>query len=137
MKINILTPFILAYFATTGLADDEKKYDDDKNWSNEVTVQLANDQSGANANVKVPADGEKRSIGSLWGWTAVAKDGVVFATSAQLVKFEQDTACEIFDDYYLDAKLNARQTWVSLKGGAVVKLKDAFIACYDHDDHWY
>ena len=125
MKLSGLTPFVLAYLATAGLAEPEKRN------ANEVTVQLANDQSGANANVDVPADGKKRSIDTLWAHTAVAKNGVVYATSAQLTKFQQDSVCEITGDDHLDVKLNARQTWVSLKGGAVVNLKNAFIVCDD------
>ncbi|EAW17128.1 uncharacterized protein NFIA_004870 [Aspergillus fischeri NRRL 181] len=39
-----------------------------------VTVQLTNDQSGANANVAVRADGVKHTIASLWGKTAVARN---------------------------------------------------------------
>jgi hypothetical protein len=124
MKLT-LTPFILAYLATTGLAEPEKRN------AKQVTVQLANDQSGANANVGVPADGKKRSIGSLWGRTAVARNGAVYATSAQLTQFQQDSACEILGEHHLDAKLNARQTWVSLRGGSVVNLKDAWIVCDD------
>jgi hypothetical protein len=125
MKLT-LTPFLLAYLATAGLAETEKRN------ANQVTVQLANDQSGTNANVKVPADGRKRSIESLWGRTAVARKGAVYATSAQLTQFQQDSACEITGDHYLDAKLNSRQTWVSLKGGSVVNLKDAWIVCDDY-----
>lgn len=125
MKFNVLTPFVLACLATATVAEPEKYHHD------EVTVQLANDQSGANANVNVPADGEKRSIDHLWGKTAVARKGAVYATSAQLTKFEQDTVCKIFGEHYLDAKLNARQTWVSLKGGAVVNLEHAYIVCHE------
>lgn len=125
MKLT-LTPFVVAYLATAGLAEPEKRN------ANEVTVQLANDQSGANANVRVPEDGKKRSIDSLWGRTAVAINGVVYATSAQLTQFQQDSACEISGEDRLDAKLNARQTWVSLRGGSVVNLKDAWIVCDDN-----
>ncbi|CAI7669327.1 unnamed protein product [Penicillium bialowiezense] len=121
MKFDILTPFLLACLTTATLAEPDKRHVD------EVTVQLANDQSGANANVNVPADGKKRAIDSLWGHTAVARKGVVYASSAQLTKFQQDTACEITGEHHLDAKLNSRQTWVSLQGGKVVNLKDAFI----------
>ena len=125
MKFDLLTSFFLACLTTAALAEPSNQHVD------EVTVQLANDQSGANANVDVPADGKKRSIDSLWGHTAVARKGVVYATSAQLTKFEEDTVCKIFGKHDLYAKLNSRQTWVSLKGGAVVTLKDAYIVCDD------
>ncbi|KAJ5335295.1 hypothetical protein N7452_007698 [Penicillium brevicompactum] len=124
MKFDLLTSFFLACLTTAALAEPSSYHVD------EVTVQLANDQSGANANVDVPADGKKRSIDSLWGHTAVARKGVVYASSAQLTKFQEDTHCKIFGEH-LDAKLNSRQTWVSLKGGAVVALKDAYIVCDD------
>jgi hypothetical protein len=120
-----LTPLILAYLATASLAEPERKN------TYEVTVQLANDQSGANANVNVPTDGKERHIEALWGKTAVARNGAVYASSAQLTKFQQDSVCEIYG-YRLDAKLNSRQTWVSLKGGSVVNLKDAYIKCDDY-----
>lgn len=126
MKFNGLTPFLLAYLATTGLAEPEKRH------ASEVTVQLANDQSGANANVHVPVDGKKRPIAALWEKTPLARKGAVYATSAQLTKFQQDSVCVIFGDYHLEAKLTAKQTWVSLKGGSVVNLEDAFIVCDDY-----
>lgn len=119
MKIPGLAVFVLSYLSTTALAD-----------TNKVTIQLANDQSGANANVAVPTDGHKRSIKSLWGHTAVAKGGNVYASSAQLVAFQQDTVCEIFGDN-LHAELNARQTWVSLAGGKVINLDHAYVVCDD------
>lgn len=125
MKFNGLTPFIIAYLATTGVAESEKGH------ASEVTVQLANDQSGANANVHVPADGKKRPIAALWGKTPLARKGAVYATSAQLTKFQQDSVCEIFD-HHLEAKLTAKQTWVSLKDGSVVNLEDAYIVCDDY-----
>lgn len=96
-----------------------------------VTVQLANDQSGANADVKVPTDGWHYPIQALWGHTAVAVQGVVSASSAQLTQFHQDTVCEIVQEQpSVDATLNSRQTWVSLANGKVVELKYGFISCH-------
>lgn len=94
-----------------------------------ATVQLANDQSGANANVVIPVDGVKRPVQELWGNTAVAKHGLVFASSAQLTTFQQTTACTITEEkHHLDATLNAEETWVSL-GRPVVDLCSAYIVC--------
>ncbi|KAG2005303.1 hypothetical protein GB937_008846 [Aspergillus fischeri] len=95
-----------------------------------VTVQLANDQSGANANVAVRADGVKHTIASLWGKTAVARNGVVYASSTQLTAFQQNTACRIFRPG-IDVTLNARHTWSWLDGGRVVNLDGASLVCKD------
>ncbi|KAJ5296011.1 hypothetical protein PENANT_c001G04635 [Penicillium antarcticum] len=122
MKVPGLAVFVLSYLSTAALANPHHV--------DSVTIQLANDQSGANANVDIPTDGQKRSVESLWGHTSVAKDGVVYASSAQLVAFQQDTVCVIFGDGD-HAQLNARQTWVSLKDGKVVKLDHAYVVCED------
>ncbi|KAF7591412.1 hypothetical protein BBP40_001573 [Aspergillus hancockii] len=95
-----------------------------------VTVQLANDQSGANAGRTIPADGVKHSIVDLYGKTSVGDNGVVRATSAQLVKFQENTVCKISQKQpAVDVTLNSRQTWKSLQGGATVKLQDATLEC--------
>ncbi|KAE8362646.1 hypothetical protein BDV27DRAFT_159530 [Aspergillus caelatus] len=85
-----------------------------------VSVQLSNDQSGANANVDVPTDGNRRSVQALWGHTSVSTNGVVTATSAQLTRFQQSTHCEITQQPNVDAKLDAQRTWVSLDQGKLV-----------------
>jgi hypothetical protein len=95
-----------------------------------VTVQLANDQSGANANVNIRADGAKHRVESLWGHTSVARNGVVYASSTQLTAFQQDTVCKIFGGG-VDVTLTAIHTWSWLEGGKVVNLKDAYIVCKD------
>ncbi|RHZ62640.1 hypothetical protein CDV55_107232 [Aspergillus turcosus] len=95
-----------------------------------VRVQLANDQSGANANVVVRADGVKHSVKSLWGNTAVARNGVVYASSTQLTAFQQDTVCRIFGSG-VDVTLTAIHTWSWLEGGKVVNLNEAFLVCKD------
>lgn len=96
-----------------------------------VTVQLANDKSGANANVKVPADGSKIPVQALWGKTPVSENEIVSASSAQLIKFEQSTECEIVQrSPPVDASLDAKQTWTWLAGGEVVELGRAFISCH-------
>ncbi|KAJ5101687.1 hypothetical protein NUU61_003909 [Penicillium alfredii] len=125
MKLTGAAILLLSCLSTATLADDHKHKPDT------ATIQLANDQSGANANVAVPENGKKYSIESLWGKTAVAKKGRVFATSAQLVAFQQHTHCTIFDHDHLHAELDARKTWVSLKDGKVVNLDHAFVVCDD------
>lgn len=119
MKFAEVSAVLLACLSTGALAKD-------------ATVQLANDQSGANANVAIPTDGNPRSVAHLWGKTPVSKDGVVYASSAQLVAFQQDTSCVIFNrENKHHAELDAKHTWVSLTGGAVVDLSDAFLVCKD------
>ncbi|CAI7628750.1 unnamed protein product [Penicillium discolor] len=104
MKFAEVSAVLLACLSTGALAKD-------------ATVQLANEQSGANANVAIPTD--------------VSKDGVVYASSAQLVAFEQDTSCVIFQRDHYHAELDAQKTWVSLSGGEVVDLNQAFVVCED------
>ncbi|KAJ5895446.1 hypothetical protein N7495_007137 [Penicillium taxi] len=91
-----------------------------------TTVQLANDQSGANANVAVPADGSKSSVKALWGSSSVASGGVVLASSAQLVAFGKDTVCT-FTQNSKTLLLNAQTTWGSF--GSVTDLSGAEISC--------
>jgi hypothetical protein len=122
MKVSGLAVFVLSYLSTATLANPHS--------ANKATIQLANDQSGANANVAIPTDGKKRSIESLWAHTSVVKDGDVHASSAQLVAFQQDTVCVISGDH-LHAELNSRQTWVSLSGGKVIDLDHAYVVCND------
>lgn len=97
-------------------------------WRPTATVQLANDKSGANANVDIPLDGVKRPVQELWGNTAVAQDGLVFASSAQLIEFSQTTVCTITQEHGFGATLDAEQTWDSV-GGQSVDLCSSFIAC--------
>lgn len=125
MKLTGTTALILACLSTATLADSNNGKPPT------ATIQLANDQSGANANIAVPEDGRKHSIKSLWGKTAVAKNGVVRATSAQLVAFQQDTECKISGDENLHIKLDARKTWAQLKDGKIVDLDRAYVVCDD------
>lgn len=126
MKLTGTTALLLAYLSAATLADSSK---DGKPAT--ATIQLANDHSGANANVAVPENGQKYSIKSLWERTAVAKNGVVSASSAQLVAFQQDTVCKIFGGDHIHVELDARKTWAQLKGGKVVDLDHAFVVCDD------
>ncbi|KAF3400181.1 hypothetical protein F1880_008112 [Penicillium rolfsii] len=94
-----------------------------------ATVQLSNDQSGSMANVIIPIDGVKRPVQELWGNTAVAHNGLVFASSAQLTSFEQTTVCTITEEnHHLSASLDAEVTWTTL-GGPIVDLCSAYIVC--------
>ena len=97
-------------------------------WATTATIQLANDQSGRNANVSVPIDGVYRPVQELWGNTAVAQNGLVFASSAQLTAFDKTTVCRIIQEPFIDVNLDAQRTWASATGG-VVDLCAAYIVC--------
>ncbi|KAB8069533.1 hypothetical protein BDV29DRAFT_161363 [Aspergillus leporis] len=126
MKISTTATLVLAFLASSIAADPDSSAPKP---GNTVTVQLANDQSGAWGNADVPADGAKHSIESLYAKTNIAKDGTVSATSTQLVKFQQNTVCKISKKPGVDVTLNSRETWKSLKGGAVVKLQGGTVEC--------
>ena len=93
-----------------------------------ATIQLSNEQSGAYADVTIPVDGVKRPVQELWGQTAVASDGFVFASSAQLTAFEQTTVCTFIEEPRLSATLDAEKTWTFL-GEPVVDLCAAYVVC--------
>lgn len=98
-----------------------------------ATVQLANDQSGTYADVIIPVDGVKRPVQELWGNTAVAHNGLIFASSAQLIASPQTTVCTITEERnYLSASLDAETTWASFGspfGSPIVDLCSAYIVC--------
>ncbi|KAJ5908342.1 hypothetical protein N7495_001024 [Penicillium taxi] len=79
-----------------------------------ATVQLVNRDSGASVNVVIPMDGVEYDVQTLWKNTAVdnAPDGTVFASSAQLVAFKQNTICAFTELSNVKGKsLNAQNTW--------------------------
>ncbi|KAI9035213.1 uncharacterized protein KD926_004277 [Aspergillus affinis] len=82
----------------------------------QVTVSLANDQSGANAGVQFAADGADRSIFALYGGTAVGAGGIVLASSAQLTAFPQTINCVIKNNGVTIATLTAQKTFADLDG---------------------
>jgi hypothetical protein len=125
MQLINASALACALLSASGLA-----YPNAGGWKTTATIQLANDQSGANANVAVPVDGVKRSVEELWGHTAVAQHGLVFASSAQLTAFDQTTVCTITEEPHLSVTLDAEKTWVSLGGhGHPVDLCSAFVVC--------
>lgn len=95
-----------------------------------VTIQLANDHSGANADKCIPADGKKYPISAFWGNTGLSQNGGIFATNGQLIAYPQNAACTI-ECPHGNLGLNARTTWVSLAKGQVVNLHDGFVSCQD------
>ncbi|KAJ5888725.1 hypothetical protein N7495_008766 [Penicillium taxi] len=96
-------------------------------WATTATVQLSNDKTGASVDVVVPVDGQKYAVQELWGNTAVASEGIVSASSTQLVTFEQTTVCTLTEEPLLQVTLDAKTTWASL--GPVVDLCAAYVSC--------
>jgi hypothetical protein len=99
----------------------------------EVTVQLSNDLSGANAEVSIYADGTDEAIQNLFGSTVIAKGGKVLATSAQLVKFSNEVFCIIKKDERPIGVFNFRTTFAELdhKNGTAIpiNLQGAVLNC--------
>lgn len=93
-----------------------------------VTVQLANDQSGANADKKIPENGKSYLVRNIWGNSVLAQSGGIFATSAQLTAFQQNSVCTIKGPQ-VNVELDSRKTWTFLAGGKIVNLWDAFVSC--------
>jgi hypothetical protein len=119
MQFTNLAALTLGLFASSGLAAPS--------WVKPAHIQLANEQSGANANVAVPVDGVKRPVQELWGHTAVAHEGLVFASSAMLISSPRTTVCTFTEEPHLDAHLDAEKTYTSF--GGVKDLCAAYVVC--------
>ncbi|KAH7381529.1 hypothetical protein BKA66DRAFT_549819 [Pyrenochaeta sp. MPI-SDFR-AT-0127] len=61
----------------------------------QITIRIFNDQTGANAEATVPADGLPRNIPDLFRGTAIDSRGDIIGTSAQLTKFSDSTKCTL------------------------------------------
>jgi hypothetical protein len=96
-----------------------------------ITIQLANDPSGLNADRCIPADGKKYPISSFWGNTALSRNGGIYATNGQLIAFPQDGACTI-ECAHGTLDFNARTTWLSLAHGQSVNLQGATVSCREN-----
>lgn len=126
MQFTNAVSLALTLFSASGLAAPTPQ----SAWGTTATIQLANDQSGAYADVAVPVDAVKRPVQELFGQTSIAEDGLVFASSAQLVDFEQTVVCTITDDWpYLSTTLEAEGLYASLGDGRAVDLCAAQIMC--------
>ncbi|OQE35163.1 hypothetical protein PENCOP_c014G00983 [Penicillium coprophilum] len=101
--------------------------------SNQVTVALSNDQSGAYAGVTFPADDTDRSIFALFGGTSVGAGGTVKATAAQLTSFAQSINCIITNNGATIGTLTAQKTYLDLDGSShaaiPINLNHARIHC--------
>ncbi|KAJ5191291.1 uncharacterized protein N7498_010276 [Penicillium cinerascens] len=98
-----------------------------------VTIQLANDHSGVNADRCVPADGKKYPVSAFWSNSALSQNGGIFATNGQLIAYPQNAACNI-ECPHGTLGFNSRTTWLSLANGQQVDMRDAFVTC--HENWW-
>jgi hypothetical protein len=94
-----------------------------------VTVQAANDFTGANADVVVPVNAQPQLVGTLFAGTAVDVNGAIIASSAQLVANFQNVACYIATPA-AHVELNDRRTFVS-DGGHPIDVSAATITCFN------
>jgi hypothetical protein len=79
-----------------------------------VTVQLANDFTGANADVPIIANGSPNAIATLFAGTSIDNDGQILATSAQLTQFVTGTSCVIEAGATVIGTLNTDQMFADL-----------------------
>lgn len=62
----------------------------------QITLRISNDQTGANAETTIPADGTPYNLPSLFTGSAIdSGNGNIFGTSAQLTKFQDTTKCQL------------------------------------------
>ncbi|GES65233.1 hypothetical protein ANOM_009327 [Aspergillus terreus] len=92
----------------------------DARQTQQVTVALSNDRSGAYASVSISPDGTDKSISALFGGTSVGATGSVLASSAQLASFPPTIKCVIVNGGATIATLTAQKTYVDLDGNPAV-----------------
>lgn len=101
--------------------------------SNQVTVALSNDQSGAYAGVTFQADDADKSVFSLFSGTSIGEGGTVKATAAQLTNFAPSINCVITNNGATIGTLTAQQTYLDLDGSShaaiPINLNNAQIHC--------
>ena len=99
-----------------------------------VTLQLANDLSGANNNQVILADGTTHAIADLFAGTSVDVNGQIYVSSAQLTAFPTHVQCAIFKAQSLVTVLTQDKTFADLDGNpnalTLVELDNAWVSCY-------
>jgi hypothetical protein len=83
-----------------------------------ATISFSNDRSGRNAPILAPLDGTPIHIGQALANSAIAKgpNGVVEASSVQLVALPQRAHCTIYNYGAIIATLTPDKTYVDLDG---------------------
>ena len=101
--------------------------------SNQVSVALSNDQSGAYASVTFQADDTDKSVFSLFSGTSVGADGTVKATAAQLTNFPQSINCVLKNNDATIGTFTAQSPYLDLDGSPhtaiPINLDNAQIRC--------
>ncbi|KAE8382497.1 hypothetical protein BDV26DRAFT_253653 [Aspergillus bertholletiae] len=128
MKVTNAVSLLFTLLTTSASATPPFFHD----WTESVTIQLSNDWSGANAKASVATDGKLNQIKDLFSDTDLEKDGKIFATSVQLIKFHKDTVCRVVQhDPHVQVSLDDQTTWSFLDRGAWVDVHRGVVICYD------
>jgi hypothetical protein len=102
-----------------------------------VTLQLANDLSGANTNKVIVANGQRYDIANLFANTAVDVNGQILVNSAQLVASPPHVDCEIANDRLI-AYFTQDKTFADLDGNdeaaTPIPLNGAYVSCYAYSN---
>jgi len=82
-----------------------------------ITIQFANDMSGANADATLVANGTPNSVAHLFAGSSIDNGGEIIATSSQLVNFIQGLSC-VVTGYQgtVIASLSTDKTFADLDG---------------------
>ncbi|KAL6904751.1 hypothetical protein GGI43DRAFT_432147 [Trichoderma evansii] len=67
-----------------------------------VTVQLSNDDSGANGNAAIPTNGVPVDIGQAFGGSDLFKDGTLLVTSLFFQSNFQNADCKVFKNGFTE-----------------------------------
>jgi hypothetical protein len=97
----------------------------------QITVSLANDQTGTSAQATILADGTVFRIPELFANTNIDNANMVVASSAQLTSFVEGVFCVFWEGDRAIA-INNEQTFIFFDGdrpGALVDLKNVTFQC--------
>lgn len=84
--------------------------------TNQVTLAISNDQSGARGAATVPADGVARRVTDLFRGTAIDKAGTIVGSSAQLTQFKDNTKCKLVNGGWVIELDGRSKNFVDLDG---------------------
>jgi opacity protein-like surface antigen len=91
-----------------------------------VTIQLTNDQSGANSNAAVPLDGASHPIAALYAGSSIANGGFK-VTSALLNQFPQKFSCTVKNNNGVAVgTLNSQHTYLDLDGNPSASIPTSY-----------
>jgi hypothetical protein len=95
-----------------------------------ITFSLTNDYTGHNAQATILADGTFFGILSLFTNTNIDEDGLIIASSAQLIQFQDDVVCS-FNAGGNIIPISGKKTFTNLGTDAskLVDLSDFTVQC--------